>query len=177
MGATRLLALLPSSVRRRIAAERKERFEVAQHAHVARVQRELDALESGESSLSGFAKTAAKKDLEKMLAELKAMMDAYDDAGPLLDVVLYKEAADGGVWRAVVDTGGEGDLTAASPMAPFRHERQLGELGFGTELTYCVQVYDEGDTLCIVTDAGSHGTHVAGIVAASFEEAPERDGV
>ena len=91
MGATRLLALLPSSVRRRIAAERKERFEVAQHAHVARVQRELDALESAESSLSGFAKTAAKKDLEKMLAELKAMMEAYDDAGPLLDVVLYKE--------------------------------------------------------------------------------------
>ena len=39
----------------------------------------------------------------------------------------------------MVDTGGEGDLTAASPMAPFRHERQLGELGFGTELTYCVQ--------------------------------------
>ena len=91
MGATRLLALLPSSVRRRIAAERKERFEVAQHAHVARVQRELDALESAESSLSGFAKTAAKKDLEKMLAELKAMMEADDDAGPLLDVVLYKE--------------------------------------------------------------------------------------
>ena len=76
------------------------------------------------------------------------------------------------MWRAVVDTGGEGDLTAASPMAPFRHERQLGQLGFGTELTYCVQVYDEGDTLCIVTDAGSHGTHVAGIVAASFEVTP-----
>jgi hypothetical protein len=72
MGATRLLALLPSSVRRRIAAERKASFEVAQHAHVTRVQRELDALESGESKLTGFAKTAAKKDLELMLTELKA---------------------------------------------------------------------------------------------------------
>jgi hypothetical protein len=61
VGATRLLALLPSSVRRRIGAERKARFEVAQHAHVARVQRELDALESGEFGLSGFAKTAPKK--------------------------------------------------------------------------------------------------------------------
>ena len=177
VGATRLLALLPSSVRRRIAAERKVSFEVAQHAHVTRVQRDLDALESGESKLTGFAKTAAKKDLELMLTELKAMMDSYDDAGPLLDVVLYKEGGDDGVWRAVVDTGGAGDLTAASPMAPYRHERQVSQLGFGTELTYCVQVYDEGATLCIVTDAGSHGTHVAGIVAANFEDAPERNGV
>ena len=72
VGATRLLALLPSSVRRRIATERKASFEVAQHAHVTRVQRELDALESGESKLTGFAKTAAKKDLELMLTELKA---------------------------------------------------------------------------------------------------------
>ena len=104
-------------------------------------------------------------------------MDSYDDAGPLLDVVLYKEGGDDGVWRAVVDTGGAGDLTAARPMAPYRHERQFSQLGFGTELTYCVQVYDEGATLCIVTDAGSHGTHVAGIVAANFEDAPERNGV
>ena len=41
------------------------------------------------------------------------MMDSYDDAGPLLDVVLYKEGGDDGVWRAVVDTGGAGDLTIA----------------------------------------------------------------
>jgi hypothetical protein len=49
------------------------------------------------------------------------MMDAYEDAGPLLDVVLYQEAPrpkeaahgvdHGGVWRAVVDAGGKGDWT------------------------------------------------------------------
>ena len=51
----------------------------------------------------------------------QAMMDAYEDAGPLLDVVLYQEAPrpkeaahgvdHGGVWRAVVDAGGKGDWT------------------------------------------------------------------
>lgn len=31
--------------------------------------------------------------------------------------------------------------------------------------------------LSIVVDAGSHGTHVAGITAAHFEDAPELNGV
>ena len=39
-----------------------------------------------------------------------------------------------------------------------------------------MQVYDGGDTVSLVTDAGSHGTHVAGIVAACDDD-PARNGV
>ena len=39
-----------------------------------------------------------------------------------------------------------------------------------------MQVYDNGDTVSLVTDAGSHGTHVAGIVAACDDD-PARNGV
>ena len=66
------------------------------------------------------------------------MMEAHADAGPLLDVILYREKSGGYfdgslfvggpttlVWRAVVDTSGVGDLSNATPMAPFRVERQV----------------------------------------------------
>ena len=62
-------------------------------------------------------------------------------------------------------------------MAPFREARQVGDIGYGTALSYVVQVYDGGDTTSLVVDAGSHGTHVAGIAAAHFPDAPERNGV
>lgn len=32
------------------------------------------------------------------------------------------------------------DLSAAEPMAPYREARQVGDLGYGSGTTYCVQV-------------------------------------
>ncbi|KAH8091461.1 tripeptidyl-peptidase [Aureococcus anophagefferens] len=70
------------------------------------------------------------------------------------------------------------DLRGAVAMAPFAKHREMGEFGHGSAVTYCVQIgdLDGGGALSIVADAGSHGTHVAGIVAAHYDDA-SADGV
>ena len=158
VGAVRLFALgsMPTSVLKRIKSERKEVFAARQHQAIAALQRKLDGLESGAGGEGGGAskkeQAAAKKDAQTALAELEAAMDKYADAGPLMDVVLYQEAGGAGTWRAVLDLEAEGgDLSAGVPMAPYAHEQQVGSLGFGSALSYCVQVYAGGDLLSLVS--------------------------
>lgn len=42
---------------------------------------------------------------------------------------------------------------------------------------FALNIYDEGNVLSIVVDAGSHGTHVAGITAAYHEDKPHLNGI
>lgn len=44
-------------------------------------------------------------------------------------------------------------------------------------MNYAFNVYDDGNVLSIVTTSGSHGTHVAGMVAAYDPEQEEHNGV
>ncbi len=42
---------------------------------------------------------------------------------------------------------------------------------------FALNIYDEGNVLSIVVDAGAHGTHVAGITAAHHPDHPELNGI
>lgn len=194
LGAVRLYELLPRSVMRRVKRERKEAFMIKHMDLLSKTQLELDGLSSsiGGGSSSGGDGSAEKeekeedaidkkrKELKLLLEQLTTIKESYydEDSGPLMDILMFQE--DGGnnekVWKAVIDLEANGNLTNSIPMAPFRYNRQVGELGFGSHVSFCIQVYDEGKTLSIVTDAGSHGTHVAGIASSYFRPSSSLSG-
>ena len=206
LGTIRLYDVIPRSVRSRLLRERKTIFEDEHHRLMAQVQQNLDELQSQIDSCASASNTdkddkdGDDKDKEKkktnqdeekkrlilrrtdndvLMGQYQTMLESYDDAGPYMDVVMFKDnkTDSDGEYMAVIDLTADGNLTESIPFAPFAKSRQLGEFGFGSAVTFCIQVYDEGKTLSIVTDAGSHGTHVAGITAANFGADDPKNGV
>ena len=177
VGTVRLYELLPRSVLARVKRERKAAFSAVQHAAITAAQRALADVPAG------AAHATKRKDAEAVLEELKKLMEGYHDAGPLLDVVTCRYGGESSPsFRVVVsgpmqDGAEDCDLSGRSAMAPYREAQEVGDLGFGSALSYCVQVYEDGKVTSLVVDSGSHGTHVAGIAAAYFEDAPEKNGV
>ena len=174
IGAVRLFELLPRSVLARVKRERKAAFGAVQHAAITAAQRELAKVATGSKHAD------KRKDAEGMLEELKKLMEGYEDAGPLLDVITCRFGGEAAPGFRVFVSGGEDEAAGQSAqrsMAPYRDAHDVGDLGFGSALSYCVQVYEGGAVTSLVVDSGSHGTHVAGIAAANFADAPERNGV
>ena len=74
-------------------------------------------------------------------------------------------------FEATVQQTGKACDTALSA------ERQWASFGKQAMMNFALNIYDDGDTLSIVTDVGAHGTHVAGIVAANYPGQPELNGL
>ncbi len=196
LGSIRLFEFIPRSVKNRLLRERKEIFMAEHRQLIAQTQQTLDELQDQINSCAAAKSDAEdgesdkekksdekkqlileRKDTETLLAQYQAMMDSYEDAGPYMDVVMFKDENDGDEYKAVIDLKADGNLTESIPFSAFAKKRQMGEFGFGSAVTFCIQIYDEGKTLSIVTDAGSHGTHVAGIAAANFGNDNIKNGV
>ncbi|KAI8919806.1 subtilase family-domain-containing protein [Powellomyces hirtus] len=172
MGLKRTRDLFNQGLHSRLQKEKKKKFEVEHHLIITEVQRELEAVES--STLSKDKKELTKADLKTRLEVLRDMYKAYDDPGFTVDCVVFH---DGKKWRAVIDTTGSGDLSEAPLLANYHDELQYHRWSDESMLNYSVNIYDEGETLSIVTPAGSHGTHVSGITAANYPDNPELNGV
>ena len=165
--------LFPGGLVGRVMSERaKDRME-AHRAFVADAKRALVAFDRANPSPTED-QLETRNDLQQRLDLLEAMPKTIEDAGPVFDCVVWH---DGEHWRAVVDTDEDGDLAEELAMTNFRTERQFGTFGDDDLLNFAVNIYNDGDILSIFTEAGAHGTHVAGTVAANFPDQPELNGM
>jgi len=167
LGTKKAYDLFPKPLQDRVTKKRKEKFDVSHANTIADLKQQSSLLNKDDRQ---------KKDLEKRISHLQNLMNAFEDPGPILDVISWH---DGNTWRAVVCSGDEDaeDLSQLRAMAAYKEEFEYGTFSNEDLMNYSLNFYDNGDIVSVVTTAGSHGTHVCGIVGAYHEDEPELNGV
>lgn len=173
VGSKRLYSLFPSSPLRRVKNEKKEKkWDPAQKLAMAKANSRLVELETG----------SAKTEMEKLELEnakatveaLKKIEEKYDDCGPVYDCVVFN---DGIEWKACIDTSEVGELAECKVMSSFHLHGEYTRFGDDDMVNYAFNVMEDGKKLSIITNSSSHGTHVASIASAYFEDQPELNGI
>lgn len=158
----------PVHLTRRIRRERRDRWDRSHRPIVSAARLSLSRLRRDN------APAAQIDDADARLAALVAAEKHYRDTGPFFDVIVFH---DGTNWRAIVDTSESGDLSRCDLLENYAIHGRYSSFPNGVMLNFAVNVYNSGDILSIVVDCGSHGTHVAGILAANFPDAPHLNGI
>ena len=180
LGLIKLYDYFPDCLVKRISAERKERFVKEHSLLLAKEQAKLDQWNREHATLKDSGEVIQKEELESRIAALKILQDSYQSNGEVFNVITFH---DGKHFRAVfaseseVDADGVIDLGQAVLYTDFKYEHQYGFFSKQDLLSFSVNFYSEGKVLSLVTNAGSHGTHVAAITSAYFSDAPEKNGI
>jgi tripeptidyl-peptidase-2 len=165
--------LYPGPLVARMKTERRRVFDEQHRGLVAHAASALEAHRSSHDSLTD-EQQRERDELEARVDRLEALAQGYDDPGPVFDCVVFH---DGTQWRGVIDTDEDGDLGEERVLTNYRLEREYGTFSDDDLLNYAMNIYQEGDLLSIVVDAGTHGTHVAGTVAAHFPGQSDLNGI
>ena len=165
--------LFPGDLVSRLKSERKKEWDKRQRDRAAALQAKLAEFDEKHPSPKGDTKKE-RAELQAQIDLLASLNGSYSDPGPIYDCIVFN---DGKAWRAAVDTDEDGDFGDEKLMTNFRAERQWSTFGKQAMMNFALNIYDDGDTLSIVTDVGAHGTHVAGIVAANYPNKPELNGL
>jgi tripeptidyl-peptidase II len=177
VGTKRVFQLFPKPLISRVKAERKKVFDEKHREVVLQLTRAIADYDSFKSRTpESEIPQNGKADLEARLEQLKAMESAIEDVGPVYDAILFRDPALK-TWRAAIDTTETGDFAGSKLMGEYKVAQEFSTFSDLDRMNYSFCVYDDGNTLSIVTNAGSHGTHVAGIVGANYPDQPELNGV
>eukprot|EP01094_Clydonella_sp_ATCC50884_P009015 TRINITY_DN1854_c0_g1_i1.p1 TRINITY_DN1854_c0_g1~~TRINITY_DN1854_c0_g1_i1.p1 ORF type:complete len:1246 (+),score=370.01 TRINITY_DN1854_c0_g1_i1:119-3856(+) len=170
-GSAWLYHMIARGLKSRLQRERKRRHEERIDALLVATQAKVTAAKERDE----------REDAELQVKELRALKKTYKDIGPKLRVVSFH---DGDCIRVAISVSTS--FASAQPLTDF-HKDTHGTLcgchedGYDDKdlylLNYGVNIYEGGDLVSIVVDAGSHGTHVAGIVAGHYPDQPEYNGI
>ncbi|XP_035827746.1 tripeptidyl-peptidase 2 [Aplysia californica] len=167
--------LFPKALRDRVTTETRDRSWLPQHRQVVNdALRELEKFDKEHPTCTTPEDKATREDLQARVDLLNSLDKKCPELGPVYDCVVFN---DGEKWKACVDTSLKGDLDSCLTMGAYRESQEYGQLSQIDMMTYSVNIYDDGNVLEIVTNAGSHGTHVACIAAGNFPENPELNGI
>lgn len=165
--------LFPGRAIPRLRGERRKEWDIEYRKALDGAQRELKQFEDSHQKINREQKKH-RDELAQRVKQLRKLASDWEDPGPIYDCVVFH---DGGRWRAVVDTKQDGDLTNEKVLTNYRDQHEHGTFGEEDLVDFTVNIYEDGNLLSIVTDAGTHGTHVAGIVAAHYPDRPELNGI
>ncbi len=173
LGIKRGYELFPEELVTRLKQERRREWDRRQETRAANLQRQLHEWDAAHPEPNA-QQQRRRQELVARREVLKAAREAHDDPGPIYDCLTFHDGED---WRAVIDTDEDGDLADEQPLTNYFRERQFSKFSQQSQLSFSVNIYEDGKLLSIVTMTGDHGTHVAGIVGACYPDEPARNGV
>ncbi|XP_031554866.1 tripeptidyl-peptidase 2-like [Actinia tenebrosa] len=176
VGVKNLFSLFPERLRSRRKKERKEKFWDPLHRKCsADALRELEQWSAKHPEKNQTLEEKWVTDeLQSKIEALNTLEKKFCDCGSVLDCIVFH---DGTTWRACVDTSENGDLQSCTLLSSFRESGEFATFGKEDLLNYSITVFDDGNTLSIVTNGGTHGTHVASIAAGYSADDPALTGV
>ncbi|CAL1282653.1 unnamed protein product [Larinioides sclopetarius] len=169
--------LYPKQLKDRVVKEKKEKYWDPFHKlFIAETTRKVQEFNNNNPNINQLSqqKKLDKEELDAQLEILITLEKKYQDIGPTYDCVVFH---DGKIWKAVIDTSEKGDLENCKLLGTYSETYDYAMLTSTDRLNYCVNVYEDGDLLEIVSMSTGHGTHVASIAAAYFPDEPDKNGI